>query len=169
MSLYANKTGIFMESLCMTAVVAGILVAFTDRLSSLKFDFMRFDPNFAAAMLLLVPAALVAVMTYKDSSRIASRALALTRLTLFVEAASLIGCALPFAFRLPPSAAKHLWYSSEYVGLAACARQLVSSTVHAWRLSKLHAKVDRWKRKSWVLRKQIIAVSKSTSNGRAPA
>lgn len=149
-SLYANRMGFVSEALAVSVIVAGLLLAFSLRLSHVGFevDSSRFDSPFSSAILLFVPFLLSAIALYKEGNRIASRAFGYTRFFLFLQFTAIIGAALPFALKLSPSSTEVVWYLAASVAWLACLRVAASTLLHFWRVSSTKD-WRRWRRRRW--------------------
>ena len=155
-SFYAHRTGFVTEAAAVSLVVASLLLAFTLRLQRLNFDVAKWDAPFASAVVLFVPAMLLAVTLYKDGSRIASSAFAITRAALFLELLATFAAALPFAFQLSASQTHRVWYWIAIAGWIGCARVFLGVTVHMYRLSRVSLAAKAFRRRLQELKKRTV-------------
>jgi hypothetical protein len=136
-----RSNGILPESFLFSVAVALTLFVFTIALANRERQWDDFDPNFAAATLLLIPAVVISILTYRESSRVAAHASALARFTLVVQAMAMAACAAPFAFEMDAVAAEHAWYCAYFVALAACGRQIFCCALHWMQMTKTFSNI----------------------------
>jgi hypothetical protein len=159
-----RSNGMLPESFLFSVTVVLTLSLFTKAFSDRHFDYEQFDPNFAAATLLLIPAVVISILTYRESSRVAAHATALARFTLVVQAVAIAACASPFAFKMVAHQAEHAWYSAYFVAMAACARQIVCCIFHWFQMTKVFSVVARVRKR--VQSQNQEDISKAITNKR---
>lgn len=136
-SFYAYKTGFFMESLLSSLALFGILLTFYTQISRVGFaDLSRLNSNLSAGIVLLLPALVVTLVTQRDSHRVASKCLAIPRLSLIGSVMANVAASLTIALEVRPTTARLVWSVAIWVSGLVALRFVISSWVHAWRISR---------------------------------
>jgi hypothetical protein len=138
-SFYAYRTGFFYESLIASWILWGIIQVFYDRVASVNFAYPKahFDDPLAAALILLVPAALVTLITQRDSHRTASGCYALPRFLLAVDAIATTAAASTLALgRVELHISTKVWQAALLTTQIVAARLTLGALVHEFRVSR---------------------------------
>lgn len=148
-NFYAYRTGFFLESLVSSLVLFGVLEVFYLRLAKVHFVVQSagLDSNLAAAVVLLVPAAVVALVSQRDAHRVASRAFALGRFLLALAAAANLAAATVLAMAPSREIADATFMVAAWTAGVAAGRLILGSVVHVWRLSGARDSYVRLKRR----------------------
>jgi hypothetical protein len=161
-SAYAGRAGLLAQSASASILVLMVLTAFTIRLVTVRFDVHRFNSEFAAGVLLFVPAVLIQAAAYREGSRLESGVASYFRLALMLEIIAVLGAALPFAFELTPHSAETTWFVAATIGLAGCVRVLLGSTLHTWQTSVISARLRALRRR---LEASTVASKRNRESG----
>lgn len=136
-NFYAHKSGLFSEALAVSLLTAALF--FTMSLWLHKDFETRLTESggsdFAASLVLLLPAAASTAITQHDDHRIASRAFALSRLFLFIQSVASLAGAMVFALNLDNELGRRVWDCASWVTYVVAARVVLSSANHIWRIS----------------------------------
>jgi hypothetical protein len=147
-SFYAYKTGYFLETLIASWILFGIMQVFYDRMSEASVNFnvakAGLDSELTAALILLLPAVVVTLITQRDSHRVASRSFALVRVLLAASAVASLAAAAMLALRASPEFGRTAWFWCWLVTLVVAARLTLGALVHWWRSGKLRMAILSW-------------------------
>jgi hypothetical protein len=138
-SIYSFKIGFLTESLIASWLLVAIVQLFYNRASSSGFvpSNEHVDSNVAAAFILLMPAAVVTLITQRDGHRIAARCFALPRLLLAASAFASVSCAAMIALEVGGRVAQDGWFSCSLVAWSVAIRISIGYLVHWYRSSYL--------------------------------
>ncbi len=137
-SFYAYKTGFFVESLIASWVLWGIVQVFYDRVSHVGFDYGKagLSAPLSAAIILLLPAAVVTLITQRDSHRVASKCFAIPRFLLASDAIATTGAASMLALGASHNVSRWGWFAALLTTQVVAARLTLGALVHEYRVSR---------------------------------
>ena len=149
-NLYAYRSGIIVQSLLSSWLMCGVITVYFIRILGNSFSiaksFSSGSTSFAAAIIPVLLAAAVTVVTQHDSSRFASKCLAIPRVLLAVSATCCLAVAVLFALDDLGFWADFAWWSIELlVGLVAI-RLTTGVIVHSFRVSKWRDRIFKTSR-----------------------
>ncbi len=150
-NIYAYRSGFFTESLLASWILFGISAIFYFHLRPIHFTIANghskyVNANIAGALILLLPAAIVTMVTQRDTHRIASRCFALPRLLLAISALGSVGGAAMLGLDVQGHKAEIWWSVIYWVALVVAGRITLGALVHLYRVSRLR----EWAyRKAW--------------------
>jgi hypothetical protein len=140
-SFYSYKTGFFTESLVASWVLFAVQWIFYDRVAQHGFvsaaTTAGFDSALSAALILLLPAAVVTLISQRDSHRIASKCFAVVRFLLAMSAISSVAAASMLALQVSPAVGRWGWRVTLWVSGVVAIRLTVGAMVHIWRTSRI--------------------------------
>ena len=152
-NLYAYRSGFFAESLLASWMLFAITVTFYFHFRALDFSLSstNIDSSVAGALILLLPAAVVTMVTQRDSHRVASRCFALPRLLLVTSAAASVSGALLIALQIQGHRSMEAWSALYWITLIIAIRLTLGGLVHLvrvsrtreWLLRNVRARIDR--------------------------